>query len=198
MVNYKFKLVFMGDCGVGKTAIANRIVNNSFTPLHESTIGAGFMIKQIKLDSKDITYEIWDTAGQERYKTLLPMYYRTANCILLVFDITNKDTFVSLEGWVKDIKRELNTNDILLIIVGNKSDLENRCVSTEVANEFATSINGTYLEVSAKKDLNITEILTHISEMIPLPSMIANEPKQNIIIGEETATIDFKMFKCCY
>ena len=198
MINKKFKLVFMGNCGVGKTAIANRMVNNSFPPHHDATIGAGFMIKKICLDNENITYEIWDTAGQERYRALLPMYYRSANCILLVFDITNKYTFSSLEGWVSDIKRELNLDDIMLIVIGNKSDLENRCVSVEEAIEFASSINGTYFEVSAKKEFKIAEILTHILDMIPLHSIIENTTEKNIILGGgETANIDIKRFKCC-
>lgn len=161
------KLVLLGDASVGKSCIVIRFARDQFSELIDPTIGAHFLTKRIELpDDTLLKYEIWDTAGQERYRSLAPMYYKGASAGLVVYDITNPDSFEGAKNWVKELQSHASTN-IILAMAGNKTDLPNRSVSTEAAVEFAAKNGLIFREVSAKEDTNISEIFLEIAKKLP-------------------------------
>ena len=161
------KTVLLGDSGVGKSSLVLRFVTDTFRPYSESTIGASFLTKILLVNEKQSKFFIWDTAGQEKYHSLAPMYYRGAQVAIIVYDITNKNSFLTLKRWVKELKLH-GPPDILIAIVGNKSDLSgNRKVSYNQAKAYADEINVLFIETSAKNNSNINELFTNISNQIP-------------------------------
>ncbi|EDR24746.1 GTP-binding protein YPT31/YPT8, putative [Entamoeba dispar SAW760] len=156
------KLCIIGDSGVGKTCISSRLVDGTFKSDEKSTIGASFVTTNIE-NSKIV---IWDTAGQEKYRSMVGMYYRGASGAIIVYDITSRATFVDLDAWHADLMKTA-TDDIVLCIVGNKSDLEaSRQVSTDEGKEFASKKNAMFYEVSAMNGKNVTELFTEITRKI--------------------------------
>ena len=153
-----FKLIFLGDQFVGKSSILNRFYQDKFEEDYQATIGLDFHSKNVNINGSTIRILLYDTAGQEKFKSLIPMYIRDANIILVVYDITNKDSFLHTEHWVdetKDLKRE----DAIFVLVGNKIDLEeNRVVSKKEAEDFATEKGFLFYEVSAKTGEQIEEL----------------------------------------
>ena len=146
------KVVLIGDTSVGKTSIADRFVNNQFSEFNEPTIGAAFLAKNLN----NIRFEIWDTAGQERYRALAPMYYRGASAALVVFDLTNRESFQNAKPWINELK-EKGKENCIIILIGNKCDLPNREVYYDSANKFAEDNDIFFLECSAKNDINIED-----------------------------------------
>ena len=153
-----FKLIFLGDQYVGKSSILNRFYQDKFEADYQATIGLDFHSKNVTINGNNIRLLLYDTAGQEKFKSLIPMYIRDANIILVVYDITNKDSFTHTEHWVnetKDLKRE----DAIFVLVGNKIDLENnRVVSKKEAEDFATEKGFLFYEVSAKTGEQIEDL----------------------------------------
>lgn len=128
-----FKTVIIGDSGVGKSNLLSRYLNNCFSNDSKTTVGVEFGAKKLIIDGKSVKAQIWDTAGQERYRSITSAYYKGAKGGLLVFDITSEDSFISIDKWLKELKNECD-NDIIITLVGNKSDLaESRIVSFEDA-----------------------------------------------------------------
>lgn len=161
------KVVLLGDTGVGKSSLVLRFITNEFKPYVESTIGASFMSKLILVDSQPIKFQIWDTAGQEKYHSLAPMYYKGAAAAIVVYDITKRKTFETLQQWISELKTQ-GPENIVLAIAGNKSDLESeRQVPASEAQAYATSIGASFLETSAKTKSNVDEIFLNISKNLP-------------------------------
>ncbi|KAM7371604.1 hypothetical protein PAMP_008823 [Pampus punctatissimus] len=121
----QFKLVLLGESAVGKSSLVLRFVKGQFHEYQESTIGAAFLTQTVCLDDTTVKFEIWDTAGQERYHSLAPMYYRGAQAAIVVYDITNTDTFTRAKNWVKELQRQASPN-IVIALAGNKADLANK------------------------------------------------------------------------
>ena len=117
----KHKLVFLGDIYVGKTSIINRFMYDSFDTNYQATIGIDFLSKTLYLDDRTVRLQLWDTAGQERFRSLIPNYIRDSSVAVIVFDITNKQTFANCDKWVEDVKNERG-NDVVIVFVGNKND----------------------------------------------------------------------------
>ena len=156
------KLCIIGDSGVGKTCISSRLVDGTFKPDEKSTIGASCVTTNIE-NSKIV---IWDTAGQEKYRSMVGMYYRGASGAIIVYDITSKATFSDLDAWHADLMKTA-TDEIVLCIVGNKSDLESsRQVSYEEGKEFADKKKAMFFEVSAMNGKNVTELFTEMTRKI--------------------------------
>ncbi len=129
---FQFKLVLLGESSVGKSSLVLRFVKGQFLDFQDSTIGAAFLTQTVCLNETTVKFEIWDTAGQERYHSLAPMYYRGAQAAIVVYDITNQDSFVRAKNWVKELQRQGNP-DIVIALAGNKVDLEEeRKISLEV------------------------------------------------------------------
>ena len=146
----KYKLIFLGDQNVGKSCILNRFMNDTFTEEYQATIGLDFQSKNVQIDNQDIHLLLYDTAGQEKFRSLIPMYTRDSNIILLVYEINNKDSFLHLPDWINDLTN-VNKDDVIFALVGNKIDLEeSRQVSPEEGQKFAEEHGYIFQEVSAK------------------------------------------------
>ncbi|KAL7068720.1 Ras family protein [Cryptosporidium serpentis] len=165
---YHLKLVLLGDASVGKSCLVVRFAKDEFSEYQEPTIGAAFMTQSVNIDDDYIVkFEIWDTAGQERYRSLAPMYYRGAAAAIVVYDITNSDSFDGAKSWINELK-SINNNDIVIALVGNKCDLEgNRTVGSEIARCYAKENEILYLETSAKTGHNVQEIFEEIARKLP-------------------------------
>lgn len=144
------------------------------TLLQESTIGAAFLTQTVVLDDTTVKFEIWDTAGQERYHSLAPMYYRGAQAAIVVYDITNADTFQRARNWIGELHRQARP-DIVIALAGNKSDLgARRTVEYEEANAYAEEKGLLFLETSAKNANNVNEIFLAIARKLPRDQDNAN------------------------
>ena len=150
-----FKMILIGDSGVGKTNILSRYINNTFSETTKSTVGVELGTKVEEFNNTKIKVQIWDTAGQERYKSITKTYYKGAKGALIVYDITKKDSFQNIDKWIQDLK-EFGEEDAAILIVGNKCDLEDkREVTTEEVIKKAEVYKIAFCETSALKAKNI-------------------------------------------
>mmetsp|Transcript_2244 Transcript_2244/g.6665 ORF Transcript_2244/g.6665 Transcript_2244/m.6665 type:complete len:208 (-) Transcript_2244:296-919(-) len=153
--DYLFKLLLIGDSGVGKSCLLLRFADDTYTDSYISTIGVDFKIRTVDLEGKTIKLQIWDTAGQERFRTITSSYYRGAHGIIIVYDVTDMDSFNNVKQWLSEIDRYAAPN-VNKLLVGNKVDLTSKkVVSTEMAKEFADSLGIEFLETSAKNSTNV-------------------------------------------
>lgn len=137
--DFLFKVVLIGDSGVGKSNLLSRFTRNEFNLDSKSTIGVEFATRSIQVDTKTIKAQIWDTAGQERYRAITSAYYRGAVGALLVYDISKHQTYDNVTRWLKELRDHADAN-IVIMLVGNKSDLRHlRAVPTEEAKQFASA-----------------------------------------------------------
>lgn len=166
----KYKIVFLGDQGVGKTSLITRFMYDTFDEQYAATIGIDFLSKTMYLeDNKTIRLQLWDTAGQERFRSLIPSYIRDSNVAIICYDITNKKSFENLEKWINEVKLERG-EDVIIVIVGNKSDLNNkRQVSLEDLEKLAKSIDNCsiFMETSTKANYNIKLLFKKIAKSLP-------------------------------
>ncbi|EAR91266.3 Rab-family small GTPase (macronuclear) [Tetrahymena thermophila SB210] len=153
--DHLFKLVLIGNSGVGKSCMLMRYAENTFTQNFYNTIGVDFKIKTINLQGKQIKLQIWDTAGQDRFKTITTNYYRGAHGIVVVYDVTDKLSFENVKTWMSEIEKYAQEN-VCKLLIGNKSDLsDKRVVSTEEGQQLASSLKIKFIETSAKNSNNI-------------------------------------------
>ena len=154
----KYKLIFLGDQSVGKSCILNRFMNDTFTEEYQATIGLDFQSKNVQIDNQDIHLLLYDTAGQEKFRALIPMYTRDANIILLVYDVTSKDSFLHLSDWLKDLTN-VKKEDVIFAVVGNKIDLDDRReVNSNEGENYAKEHDFIFAEVSAKTGDGFSEL----------------------------------------
>ncbi|KAI9914889.1 hypothetical protein PsorP6_007908 [Peronosclerospora sorghi] len=190
--DHLFKLVLIGDSGVGKSCLLLRFADDAFTESYITTIGVDFRFRTVKIDNKTVKLQIWDTAGQERFRTITSAYYRGADGIIMVYDVTSEvnhqimldilsvdESFDHVNDWLNEVNRYASEGTCKLL-VGNKSDVgENRAVSYETAKAFADSLSIPFLETSAKSAQNVEEaFLTMASELITIREMVggSNRP----------------------
>ena len=156
--DYLFKVLLLGDTDVGKSSLILRYTEETFNSKLVNSIGVDFKMKKKEIDGKIIKVQIWDTAGHERFRSITYSYYRGANAIIIVFDITDKKSFLSITEWLKQIEKHAKEN-VFKFLVGNKSDLaEERKVTFEEAKEYADKHDLPYIETSAKEGININEL----------------------------------------
>jgi len=164
---FQFKLVLLGESAVGKSSLVLRFVKGQFLDYQESTIGAAFLTQTVCLNDTTVKFEIWDTAGQERYHSLAPMYYRGAQAAIVVYDITNYDSFDRAKKWVKELQRQGNPN-IVIALAGNKVDLASkRKIEIEEAQAYADENGILFMETSAKTAANVNELFVAIAKKLP-------------------------------
>lgn len=206
--DYLFKVVLIGDSGVGKSNLLSRFTRNEFNLESKSTIGVEFATRSIQVDGKTIKAQIWDTAGQERYRAITSAYYRGAVGALLVYDIAKHLTYENVERWLKEL-RDHADNNIVIMLVGNKSDLRHlRAVPTDEAKAFAEKNNLSFIETSALDSTNVEtafqNILTEIYKIVS-QKQIRDSPDDDNSPSNNVQTIHVaptdnnapKQQKCC-
>ncbi|CAJ1961377.1 unnamed protein product [Cylindrotheca closterium] len=162
----QIKLLMIGDSGVGKTCLLLRYANDSFSPTFITTIGIDFKIKNIDIDGTKIKLQIWDTAGQERFRTITTSYFRGAQGILLVYDVTDRRSFESIRNWISQIQQHADVH-VNKILVGNKCDmLDEKVVSTEEGEKLAKEFGIQFFECSAKNDINVDSSFVNIGRSV--------------------------------
>jgi len=163
----KYKLVFLGEQAVGKTSIITRFMYDTFDFNYQATIGIDFLSKTMYLEDRSVRLQLWDTAGQERFRSLIPSYIRDSSAAVVVYDVTNRASFLNTQKWVEDVRTERG-KDVVIILVGNKSDIpDRRQVSTEEGQEKATEFNVLFIETSAKAGTNVKQLFRQLASALP-------------------------------
>lgn len=205
--DYLFKVVLIGDSGVGKSNLLSRFTRNEFNLESKSTIGVEFATRSIQVDGKTIKAQIWDTAGQERYRAITSAYYRGAVGALLVYDIAKHLTYENVERWLKELRDHADSN-IVIMLVGNKSDLRHlRAVPTDEARAFAEKNGLSFIETSALDSTNVEAafqtILTEIYRIVSQKQMSDRRendmsPSNNVVPIHVPPTTENKpKVQCC-
>ncbi|KAK3002420.1 hypothetical protein RJ639_022347 [Escallonia herrerae] len=210
-IDYVFKVVLIGDSAVGKSQILARFARNEFSLDSKATIGVEFQTRTLLIQHKSVKAQIWDTAGQERYRAVTSAYYRGAVGAMLVYDITKRQTFDHIPRWLEELRGHADKN-IVIILIGNKSDLEDeRAVPTEDAKEFAQKEGLFFLETSALEATNVEDafltVLTEIFNIVNKKNLVAGEDQSNgnpgslagkkILIPGPAQVIPAKRSMCC-
>jgi len=176
--DFLIKLLLIGDSGVGKSCLLLRFSDDSFTTSFITTIGIDFKIKTIELDGKRIKLQIWDTAGQERFRTITTAYYRGAMGILLVYDVTDEQSFQNIRNWIRNIEQHAADN-VDKILLGNKADMVGeKAVETARGQALAEEYRIKFFETSAKSNINVVEAFTAIAKDIKKRLMDNANPVQ--------------------
>ena len=164
--DYKIKIIVVGDSGVGKTNLINRFASDKFDTNSKSTIGVEFVYKTLKINKEIIKVEVWDTAGQERYRSITSSYYKGANGAIIVYDITDEDSFKNVESWMNEVIKKGKQN-MQFLLVGNKKDLINdRVVSEQKGIDKAKELNMNLFEASALEKNNVNEAFNFLIKEI--------------------------------
>ena len=161
--NYLFKIVLAGNTAVGKTSITNKFVDDIFHKTVNTTIGVDFKAKIIDVDGIKYKIKIWDTAGQERFRSITKSYYKQGDAILIIFDVSNYESFHDLDRWLNEIREVNDTASIF--IIGNKADLK-KIVNQKDIDEYINNNNLNYIECSAKTSDNITHIFEEVIKVL--------------------------------
>lgn len=163
----KFKLVFLGEQSVGKTSLITRFMYDSFDGMYQATIGIDFLSKTMYLEDRTVRLQLWDTAGQERFRSLIPSYIRDSSVAVVVYDISNMKSFLNTRKWIDDVRAERG-DDVIIVLVGNKTDLKDkREVTTEQGEEEAKKNNLMFVETSAKVGHNVQPLFKRIARSLP-------------------------------
>ncbi|KAJ2707355.1 GTPase Ryh1 [Coemansia sp. IMI 203386] len=171
----KYKLVFLGEQSVGKTSIITRFMYDTFDTTYQATIGIDFLSKTMYLEDRTVRLQLWDTAGQERFRSLIPSYIRDSSVALVIYDITNRESFSQTSKWIDDVRAERG-NDVIIVLVGNKTDLnDSRQVSTEEGEKKSRDLNVMFMETSAKAGHNVKALFKKIAQALPGMDASANE-----------------------
>ena len=180
-----FKILTIGDGGVGKTSILRRYVENKFLKHHLSTIGIDYLSKTIKIKEQEIKLKIWDTAGQERYRNITSHIYKDADGIILVFDVTSEDSYNQITDWMDQIKNNVSQDDISLILIGNKCDIQERIVEKDREEQMAEKLEINYFETSALTGQGISEAFEGLAKLILKKKNPKENTSRNISIATE-------------
>ncbi|KAJ2355606.1 Rab GTPase ypt31 [Coemansia erecta] len=191
--DYLFKIVLIGDSGVGKSNLLSRFTRNEFNLESKSTIGVEFATRSIQVDGKTIKAQIWDTAGQERYRAITSAYYRGAVGALLVYDIAKHPTYENVSRWLKELRDHADSN-IVIMLVGNKSDLRHlRAVPTDEAKQFAAENGLFFIETSALDSSNVEQsfqqILTEIYRIVSNKAIESSQDNAQLGSGAQQVIV---------
>ncbi|XP_068182062.1 ras-related protein Rab-41 isoform X2 [Antennarius striatus] len=177
----KFKLVFLGEQSVGKTSLITRFMYDSFDNTYQATIGIDFLSKTMYLEDRTVRLQLWDTAGQERFRSLIPSYIRDSTIAVVVYDITNLNSFQQTSKWIDDVRTERGS-DVIIMLVGNKTDLaDKRQVSVEAAERKARELNVMYIETSAKAGYNVKQLFRRVAAALPGMDSTPEKSKEDMI-----------------
>uniref|UniRef100_A0A8C3HL43 RAB41, member RAS onco family n=1 Tax=Chrysemys picta bellii TaxID=8478 RepID=A0A8C3HL43_CHRPI len=196
----KFKLVFLGEQSVGKTSLITRFMYDSFDNTYQATIGIDFLSKTMYLEDRTIRLQLWDTAGQERFRSLIPSYIRDSAAAVVVFDITNLNSFQQTSKWIDDVRTERGS-DVIIMLVGNKTDLaDKRQITTEEGEQRAKELNVMFIETSAKTGYNVKQLFRRVAAALPGMDSTPEKSKEDSILVCYAVTFLFQelaSFPCC-
>lgn len=190
--DYLFKLLLIGDSGVGKSCLLLRFADDTYTESYISTIGVDFKIRTVQLDGHTAKLQIWDTAGQERFRTLTPSYYRGGQGAILVYDVTNRDSFQKVEDWLNELETYTTNHDMIKMLVGNKCDKEDeRQVSKEEGMKCARKHQMMFIEASAKTKEGVQCAFEELVEkVIQTPGLWEACDRRGIKVQQGNAEVD--------
>lgn len=184
----KFKLVFLGEQSVGKTSLITRFMYDSFDNTYQATIGIDFLSKTMYLEDRTVRLQLWDTAGQERFRSLIPSYIRDSTVAVVVYDITNANSFHQTSKWIDDVRTERGS-DVIIMLVGNKTDLsDKRQVSTEDGDRKAKELNVMFIETSAKAGYNVKQLFRRVAAALPGMDSSESKPPEDTVDLQSQAT----------
>ena len=178
--NVTFKILTIGESGVGKTCILRRFVENKFLKSHLATIGIDFRTKVLHVCGKDIKLKIWDTAGQERFRNITTQYYKGADGIVLVYDVTDDASYEKIRDWMDQILSNTQRDEIGLVLLGNKCDMEPRIITEEQGNQLADELKISYFETSALTGQGIKEAFEQLTRDIMKRKGVGNDNSDNV------------------
>ncbi|KAF6728892.1 ras-related protein Rab-6A isoform X2 [Oryzias latipes] len=177
----KFKLVFLGEQSVGKTSLITRFMYDSFDNTYQATIGIDFLSKTMYLEDRTIRLQLWDTAGQERFRSLIPSYIRDSAAAVVVYDITNVNSFQQTTKWIDDVRTERGS-DVIIMLVGNKTDLaDKRQITTEEGEQRAKEMNVLFIETSAKTGYNVKQLFRRVAAALPGMDTSQDKSREDMI-----------------
>ena len=199
--DYLFKVLLIGDSGVGKSCLLLKYTDNTYNESYISTIGVDFKIKTETINGKRIKLQIWDTAGQERFRTITSSYYRGAHAIIVVFDLTDSESFSNVEKmWLKEIERFVS-NSHIVILVGTKCDAPSnkKCIDREYIDKFAKLHKMKYVETSSKTGIGVNEVFNQVCiNLLNEPYMSTLSPRvQKSQLITPCRTTELPKGKCC-
>jgi len=194
--DYIFKILIIGDSYVGKSSLLSKYADNIFDENFNATIGVDFKSKHLDIDDKMVKLQIWDSSGEKIFKSISTLYYKNCHGIMIVFDVTNKNSFQNIKIWLNDIKQHCRVDDIPKILVGNKTD-KDRIIPYEEIIEFANLMNLIYIETSAKDDKNIDRAFKELSIEIKSDFKRIEKffIKKNV---DDTIKLNNKPRSCCF
>ena len=161
--NMTFKILTIGESGVGKTCVLRRFVENKFLKNHLATIGIDFKTKTLNINNQEIKLKIWDTAGQERFRNITTQYYKGADGIVLVYDVTDESSYDKIRDWMEQILSNTQQEEIGLVLLGNKCDMEPRVVTEDMGKKMAEELKISYYETSALTGQGIKEAFEELT-----------------------------------
>lgn len=177
----KYKLVFLGDQSVGKTSIITRFMYDKFDNTYQATIGIDFLSKTMYLEDRTVRLQLWDTAGQERFRSLIPSYIRDSSVAVVVYDVSNRSSFLNTARWVEEVRTERGS-DVIIVLVGNKTDLvDKRQVSIEEGDAKAREFGVLFIETSAKAGFNIKALFRKIAAALPGMEALSSQKQEDLV-----------------
>ncbi|XP_008336817.1 RAB6B, member RAS oncogene family a isoform X1 [Cynoglossus semilaevis] len=187
----KFKLVFLGEQSVGKTSLITRFMYDSFDNTYQATIGIDFLSKtmyledrtlpQLPISKPQVRLQLWDTAGQERFRSLIPSYIRDSTVAVVVYDVTNVNSFQQTSKWIEDVRSERGS-DVIIMLVGNKTDLaDKRQITIEEGEQRAKELNVMFIETSAKTGHNVKQLFRRVAAALPGMENVQETSKEGMI-----------------
>ena len=183
-----FKILTIGESGVVKTCILRRFVENKFLKNHLATIGIDFKTKTVNINNQEIKLKIWDTAGQERFRNITTQYYKGADGIILVYDVTDEASFEKIKDWMDQILSNTQQEEIGLVLLGNKCDMEPRNITEEQGKKMAEDLKISYFETSALTGQGIKEAFDQLTRDIMKKKGVGNGSGENIDLAKTKKT----------
>ncbi len=191
------KILVLGESKVGKSSILNQFTENNFTENLPPTLGIDYKIKKVKVDNIDMKLQIWDTAGQERFRSITESFYKGCHGVLLVFDLTDQETFTKIQNWINSIHSKAG-DDVVICLVGNKCDLKDsegvEIVSQSEIDQFADKTNLKYFSVSAKENINISSAFQFLAQEIKANFLLNANDEKNLNLEKGSKKLGKK---CC-
>jgi small GTP-binding protein len=192
-----FKILTIGESGVGKTCILRRFVENKFLKNHLATIGIDFKTKTLNINNQEIKLKIWDTAGQERFRNITTQYYKGADGIVLIYDVTDDASYEKIRDWMAQILSNTKREDIGLVLLGNKCDMEPRAVTEEQGNKMAEELQVSYFETSALTGQGINEAFNELTRDIMKRKGVDNGGNENLDLKNDVSKKKKDGNGCC-